>query len=98
MAAGARSSSYRRFRNQSHSNEDTDVEAVLNPAQVGLYQLSHRVVMTPLTWVRSDSGDISSDREAALASAEPWLKPPVAISTCEKLVRKYRRRCEFKRV
>ena len=31
------------------------------PAEVGPYRLSHRVVMAPLTRMRSDPGDIPSD-------------------------------------
>jgi N-ethylmaleimide reductase len=34
---------------------------LFTPAQVGPYRLSHRVVMAPLTRMRSDPGDIPSD-------------------------------------
>src|SRR6201998_3394404 len=34
---------------------------LFTPAQVGPYKLSHRVVMAPLTRMRSDPGDIPSD-------------------------------------
>jgi N-ethylmaleimide reductase len=35
---------------------------LFTPTQVGPYKLSHRVVMAPLTRMRSDPGDIPSDR------------------------------------
>ena len=34
---------------------------LFTPAQVGPYRLSHRVVMAPLTRMRSDPGDVPSD-------------------------------------
>lgn len=34
---------------------------LFTPAAVGPYRLSHRVVMAPLTRMRSDPGDIPSD-------------------------------------
>ena len=34
---------------------------LFTPTQVGPYRLSHRVVMAPLTRMRSDPGDIPSD-------------------------------------
>jgi N-ethylmaleimide reductase len=34
---------------------------LFTPAQVGPYRLSHRVVMAPLTRMRSDPGDIPSE-------------------------------------
>jgi N-ethylmaleimide reductase len=34
---------------------------LFSPARIGPYQLSHRVVMAPLTRMRSDPGDIPSD-------------------------------------
>jgi N-ethylmaleimide reductase len=32
-----------------------------SPARIGPYELSHRVVMAPLTRMRSDPGDIPSE-------------------------------------
>src|SRR6201997_4202968 len=37
------------------------MSALFSPAELGPYQLSHRVVMAPLTRMRSDPGDIPSD-------------------------------------
>src|ERR1700732_1329175 len=37
------------------------MSTLFSPVKIGPYQLSHRVVMAPLTRMRSDPGDISSD-------------------------------------
>src|SRR5260221_5179368 len=37
------------------------MNTLFSPAKIGPYQLSHRVVMAPLTRMRSDPGDIPSD-------------------------------------
>jgi N-ethylmaleimide reductase len=37
------------------------MSTLFSAAQLGPYQLSHRVVMAPLTRMRSDPGDIPSD-------------------------------------
>ena len=34
---------------------------MFSPARIGPYELSHRVVMAPLTRMRSDPGDIPSE-------------------------------------
>src|SRR4051794_25890407 len=39
----------------------TTMSKLFTPTQVGPYRLSHRVVMAPLTRMRSDPGDIPSD-------------------------------------
>src|SRR6266404_8211832 len=41
--------------------KETTMSKLFTPAQVGPYRLSHRVVMAPLTRMRSDPGDIPSD-------------------------------------
>jgi hypothetical protein len=46
-----------------HSSKGTfQLLKLFTPTQVGPYKLSHRVVMAPLTRMRSDPGDIPSDR------------------------------------
>jgi hypothetical protein len=37
------------------------MSTMFSPFKIGPYQLSHRVVMAPLTRMRSDPGDIPSD-------------------------------------
>src|SRR5258707_15757074 len=41
--------------------KETMMSKLFTPTQVGPYRLSHRVVMAPLTRMRSDPGDIPSD-------------------------------------
>src|SRR6266404_9538101 len=41
--------------------EETTMSKLFTPTPVGPYRLSHRVVMAPLTRMRSDPGDIPSD-------------------------------------
>src|SRR5258707_11451359 len=41
--------------------KETTMSKLFTPTQVGPYRLSHRVVMAPLTRMRSDPGDIPSD-------------------------------------
>src|SRR5260370_33369705 len=41
--------------------KETTMSKLVTPTQVGTYRLSHRVVMAPLTLMRSDPGDIPSD-------------------------------------
>ena len=41
--------------------KETTMSKLFTPAQVGPYRLSHRVVMAPLTRMRSDPGDVPSD-------------------------------------
>jgi N-ethylmaleimide reductase len=40
---------------------DNTMSTLFSPIKIGSYQLSHRVVMAPLTRMRSDPGDIPSD-------------------------------------
>src|SRR6266481_2302032 len=42
-------------------SKETTMSKLFTPTQVGPYRLSHRVVMAPLTRMRSDPGDIPSD-------------------------------------
>jgi len=42
-------------------NADISVSKLFSPVQVGPYKLAHRVVMAPLTRMRSDPGDIPND-------------------------------------
>src|SRR6201987_5454131 len=46
-----------------HSSHERNIpmSKLFTPTQVGPYKLSHRVVMAPLTRMRSDQGDIPSD-------------------------------------
>jgi N-ethylmaleimide reductase len=45
-----------------HPNlKETTMSTLFSPARIGPYQLSHRVVMAPLTRMRSDPGDIPSN-------------------------------------
>ena len=37
------------------------MSTLFSPLKIGPYQLAHRVVMAPLTRMRSDPGDIPSD-------------------------------------
>jgi N-ethylmaleimide reductase len=37
------------------------MSTLFSPIKLGPYQLSHRVVMAPLTRMRSDPGDVPSD-------------------------------------
>jgi N-ethylmaleimide reductase len=41
--------------------QEATMSKLFTPAQVGPYRLSHRVVMAPLTRMRSDPGDVPSD-------------------------------------
>src|SRR6202166_3395423 len=50
----------RRLVTRSARKEPT-MSKLFTPTQVGSYRLSHRVVMAPLTRMRSDPGDIPSD-------------------------------------
>src|SRR6476659_6473566 len=50
----------RRPSTQSHER-NIPMSKLFTPAQVGPHKLSHRVVMAPLTRMRSDPGDIPSD-------------------------------------
>jgi N-ethylmaleimide reductase len=37
------------------------MSTLFSPIEIGPYRLSHRIVMVPLTRMRSDPGDIPSD-------------------------------------
>jgi len=45
-----------------HTNQqETTMRPLFSPIKIGPYQLAHRVVMAPLTRMRSDLGDIPSN-------------------------------------
>src|SRR6201981_3374678 len=43
------------------ASKETTMSKLFSPAEIGPYKVSHRVVMAPLTRMRSDPGDIPSE-------------------------------------